>query len=110
MRPPYGIVSPEHMMPATNRQEPDNRWPIIWWQLFKCTQENWARGMALKLNITIIDDLDGSPGAEAVFFRFNGQGYEIDLSPANHERMREVLRPFMDAGRQLGRRQPAHAT
>lgn len=63
--------------------------------------------MAKTVNVVTIDDLDGSSGADAVSFSLNGQRYEIDLAPANLNRMRATLQPFIDAGRQTGQRNPA---
>lgn len=60
--------------------------------------------MAKTVNVIITDDIDGSSGAEAVSFSCDGQGYELDLGPANRQRMQEALQPFMDAGRKMGRR------
>lgn len=63
--------------------------------------------MAKIVNTVVIDDLDGSSEAEAVSFGFDGTAYEIDLGPANRERLRKALQPFIDAGRRVGRRGPA---
>ena len=63
--------------------------------------------MAKTVNVVITDDLDGSSGAGGVSFSFAGQGYEIDLTPANRERLRATLQPFIDAGRRTGQRKPA---
>jgi nucleoid-associated protein Lsr2 len=41
--------------------------------------------------ITITDDLDGSPNAETTSYSFDGQDYEIDLSPENREKFRQAL-------------------
>ena len=62
------------------------------------------------MNTVITDDLDGSAAAEAVRFSFGGSAYEIDLGPANRERMRTSLQPFIEAGRRVGRKQPARRT
>lgn len=56
------------------------------------------------VSTVITDDLDGSSAAEAVNFSFGGLAYEIDLGPANRERLRTSLQPFIDAGRRAGRR------
>lgn len=63
--------------------------------------------MAKIVNTVVTDDLDGSSAAEAVSFGFDGSTYEIDLAPANRERMRKALEPFIDAGRRVGRGRPA---
>src|SRR5258708_21752282 len=60
--------------------------------------------MAKTVSVIVTDDVDGSTDAEAVTFSFNGQGYEIDLGPANRQRMRDSLQPFIEAGRLTGRR------
>jgi len=65
--------------------------------------------MAKRVNTVITDDLDGSPEAEAVSFGFDGRAYEIDLGPANRERMQKLLQPFIDGGRRVGRRSPARS-
>lgn len=59
--------------------------------------------MAKTVNVIVTDDIDGSPGAQAVSFSFKGQSYDIDLSPLNQRRMQESLQPFIDAGRLMGR-------
>lgn len=65
--------------------------------------------MAKTVSVVITDDLDGSPGAEAVTFSFGGQGYEIDLAAANQTRLRESFRPFTEAARRAGPRKPARS-
>jgi len=63
--------------------------------------------MAQIISVVITDDLDGSPGAEAMRFSLNGQAYEIDLAPANQARLRESFLPFIEAGRRAGQRKAA---
>lgn len=63
--------------------------------------------MARIVNTVVTDDIDGSSAAEAVSFSFDGLAYEIDLGPANRQRMQNALQPFIDAGRRVGRRTPA---
>lgn len=65
--------------------------------------------MAKRVNVVITDDLDGSSAAEAVSFSFDGLAYEIDLGPANRERMQKSLEPFIEAGRRVGRRRPSRS-
>jgi hypothetical protein len=65
--------------------------------------------MSRTVSVIVTDDIDGSAEAEAVTFSFDGQGYEIDLGPANRQRMRESLQPFMTAGRPTGRKAPRRA-
>jgi hypothetical protein len=49
--------------------------------------------------VMLIDDLDGSEGAETITYSVDGQEYEIDLSEKNAERFRSVLKEFTDASR-----------
>src|SRR4051812_1748789 len=51
--------------------------------------------------VMLIDDLDGSEGAETIRYSVDGQDYEIDLSEKNAERFRSVLREFMDKSREV---------
>jgi Lsr2 len=63
--------------------------------------------MAKTVSVVITDDLDGSPGAEAVTFSIDGHSYEIDLGEQNLTKLRTALQPFTDAGRRTG--QPRQA-
>ena len=65
--------------------------------------------MAKRMNTVVTDDLDGSSAAEAVSFSFDGLAYEIDLGPANRQRMQKALEPFIVAGRRVGRRKPSRS-
>jgi Lsr2 len=65
--------------------------------------------MAKTVSVIITDDLDGSSAAETTTFSFGGQSYEIDLSAANLARLKESLRPFIDAGRRIAQSRPARA-
>ena len=62
--------------------------------------------MAQQTTITLIDDLDGSEADEQVEFTVAGRTYEIDLSAANAERLRESLAPYISAARRTGGRRP----
>ena len=55
--------------------------------------------MARKVQVLLEDDLDGTPGAETVQFALDGRSYEIDLSVANAEKLREAFAPWIGAGR-----------
>lgn len=54
-----------------------------------------------KVEITLVDDTDGSEAAETVPFELDGHAYEIDLSAANAERLRKSLLPVMEAARPM---------
>ena len=60
--------------------------------------------MAKKRLWSLVDDFDGSPAAETVTFALDGAAYEIDLSAQNAVELRDVLQPWIDAGRKRGRR------
>ncbi|MUN64657.1 Lsr2 family protein [Kocuria sediminis] len=55
--------------------------------------------MAQSVKIILEDDLEGGPADETVQFSLDGRQYEIDLSTANAEKLREALRPYAAAGR-----------
>lgn len=59
--------------------------------------------MTKNVSVVIVDDIDGSPGAETVTFGMDGVSYEIDLGPPNRARLAGVLAPFIAAGRRAGR-------
>lgn len=60
--------------------------------------------MAQKVQVVLVDDLDGGPADDTVIFGLDGAGFEIDLSQANAERLREVLAPYVGAGRKISGR------
>ena len=53
--------------------------------------------------VMIVDDLDGSEGAETISYGFDGQAYEIDLSEENAEKFRSVLQQYIDVSRPASR-------
>jgi hypothetical protein len=65
--------------------------------------------VAQKVQVLLIDDLDGGEADETVTFGVDGKSYEIDLSTANADKLREILEPYAEAGRKIsgGRRKPA---
>ena len=60
--------------------------------------------MAQKVQVELVDDLDGSPAAETVLFALDGKSYEIDLSPDNAKELRDGLADFVNAARKQGAR------
>lgn len=60
--------------------------------------------MATRTVTTLVDDVDGSEAEESIEFALDGVVYQIDLSGANAEAMREALGPWVDAGRRTGGR------
>ena len=60
--------------------------------------------MAQKVQVTLVDDLDGSEAEETVRFSLDRVDYEIDLSKKNAARLRDVLGKYVGAARRLGGR------
>lgn len=59
--------------------------------------------MAKKHITQLIDDLDGTvlDDGATVYFSLDGKAYEIDLSDANAQTLRDVLTPYIKAGRPI---------
>jgi hypothetical protein len=54
--------------------------------------------------VIVTDDIDGSDGAEMTGFALDETQYEIDLSPANLQRLRKIFGPYIAAGRVISSR------
>jgi hypothetical protein len=70
--------------------------------------------VAQKVNIVLIDDIDGSDAVETVSFGLDGTSYEIDLNKKNAAALRDALagyvgnaRKVTGGGRRGGRRSTA---
>ncbi len=59
--------------------------------------------MAQKIQVLLVDDLDGGTATETVAFGLDGSGYEIDLSAENAGKLREALAPFVGHARRSSR-------
>ncbi|MFC4563880.1 Lsr2 family protein [Nocardiopsis mangrovi] len=55
--------------------------------------------MAQKVQVLLVDDLDGGEAEETVSFGVDGAAYEIDLSGNNASKLRDALAPFVEAAR-----------
>ncbi|MBH5335691.1 Lsr2 family protein [Streptomyces pactum] len=60
--------------------------------------------MAQKVQVLLVDDLDGGEADETVTFALDGKTYEIDLNTANADKLRAALEPFTKSGRRTGGR------
>lgn len=60
--------------------------------------------MAQKVQVILVDDVDGGEADETVSFALDGVSYEIDVSSANAEAIREALAPWVEHARRLGGR------
>lgn len=57
--------------------------------------------MAQRVQIKLIDDLDGSDAEETVSFGLDGVSYEIDLSQANAAQLRDDLAKWVGSARRV---------
>lgn len=57
--------------------------------------------MAQKVEVKLIDDLDGSEATQTVLFALDGKSYEIDLSDDHTAELRAALAPFVGAARKV---------
>lgn len=57
--------------------------------------------MAQRINVQLVDDIDGTDAVETVTFALDGQSYEIDLSEGNAAKLRDSLALFVSHGRRV---------
>jgi hypothetical protein len=60
--------------------------------------------MAQKVQVLLVDDLDGATADETVSFSLDGVSYEIDLSSKNAAKMRDSFASYVGAARRVGGR------
>lgn len=60
--------------------------------------------VAQKVQVLLVDDLDGGEADETVTFALDGKTYEIDLTTANADKLRGLLEPYTKGGRRTGGR------
>ena len=60
--------------------------------------------MAQKVQVLLVDDLDGGEADETVTFALDGKTYEIDLTTSNADKLRGLLDPYVKGGRRTGGR------
>jgi hypothetical protein len=58
--------------------------------------------LAQKVNIVLVDDIDGSEATETVSFGLDGTSYEIDLNDKNAAALREALSGYVGHARKVG--------
>lgn len=63
--------------------------------------------MAQKVQVLLVDDIDGGEAEETVSFSLDGSSYQIDLNGPNAKRLREELAPFVEAARKVPSRRGA---
>jgi len=57
--------------------------------------------MAQKVNVVLVDDIDGSEAAETVSFGLDGTRYEIDLNGGHARELREQLDRYVRRARKV---------
>ena len=60
--------------------------------------------MAQRVNVVLVDDIDGNDASETVSFALDGVDYEIDLSDEHAAQLREALALYIGHGRRTGGR------
>jgi hypothetical protein len=60
--------------------------------------------VAQKVQILLVDDIDGGEASETVEFGLDGVTYEIDLSEENAQALRNLLAPYQAEARKVGGR------
>ena len=63
--------------------------------------------MAQKVQVILVDDLDGGSADETVSFSLDGVAYEIDLSDKNAAAVRDSLGQYVGLARRVGGRAAA---
>ena len=58
--------------------------------------------MAQRVEVVLIDDVDGGHAEETVSFALDGVSYEIDLSDKNAKKLRDALAPWTGSARRSG--------
>ena len=57
--------------------------------------------MATRTSVHLEDDLTGGEADESVTFGLDGKQFEIDLNEKNASELREILAPYIAAGRSV---------
>ena len=65
--------------------------------------------MAQRVNVVLVDDIDGSDATETVSFGLDGVDYEIDLSDEHAAELREAVACYIGHARRTGGRRRSGA-
>jgi hypothetical protein len=60
--------------------------------------------LAQKVQVVLVDDLDGGTADETVSFSLDGAAYEIDLTTENAQKLRDQLAAYVGSARRVGGR------
>ena len=63
-----------------------------------------GKPVAQKVQVLLVDDLDGGEADETVTFELDGVTYEIDITTDNADKLRGLLTPYLEGGRRTGGR------
>lgn len=63
--------------------------------------------MAQRVEVVLVDDLDGGPADETVQFGLDGVSYEIDLTAQNAQALRDAVAVWVGHARRVGGRKAA---
>lgn len=63
--------------------------------------------MAQKVQVILVDDLDGGSADETVSFSLDGVSYEIDLNSENAAKLRDAFGTWVGHARRVGGRRAA---
>lgn len=55
--------------------------------------------MAERIEVELVDDIDGSPAQHTITFALDGVHYEIDLNKHHAQQLRSVLAPYLEKAR-----------
>lgn len=65
--------------------------------------------MAQKVQVVLLDDIDGGAAEETVSFALDGVTYEIDLNAENAAKLRDAFSHWVGHGRRVGGRRATGA-
>jgi hypothetical protein len=63
--------------------------------------------MARKVEVTLIDDIDGTPASRTFEFAVDGVNYEIDLNDSNVDKFSAAVKDFVQNARRVSGRKRA---
>ena len=65
---------------------------------------DWETHVAQKVQVILVDDIDGGAAVETVGFSLDGVSYKIDLSVKNAAKLRDAFAGYVGAARKVGGR------
>jgi hypothetical protein len=57
--------------------------------------------VAQKVQVDLVDDIDGTEASQTVKFGFEGRDYEIDLNEKNAAKLSKFLGPYLENARRI---------